>query len=110
MESYPYSEMLFGLVSEGEVILIEDDHRFYPLASSYFRVEHLGGPLHFVALEETTGVHMSLYPVANGFADGPVEAALDRWEVLGPMERQWELPSGGYWLAAIQSLPVSLKV
>ena len=107
MESYPYSEMLFGLVSEGEGTLIEDDHRFYPLASSYFRVEHLGGPLHFVAFEETTGVHMSLHPVANGFADGPVEAALDRWEVLGPMERQWELPSGGYWLVGSYPEPAS---
>ena len=107
MESYPYADSLFGLVPEGEGTLIRDDHRFYPLASTYYRIDHGGGALQFVVFDETEGVRMSLHPVANGLADGPVESAIDRWSVTGPMERRWELPAGGYWL--IGSYPTAAE-
>ena len=107
MESYPYADSLFGLVPEGEGTLIRDDHRFYPLASTYYRIDHGGGALQFVVFDETEGVRMSLHPVANGLADGPVESAIDRWSVTGPMERRWELPAGGYWL--IGSYPAAAE-
>lgn len=98
MPGYPYADSLFGLEAESEGSLIFEDHRFYPLASSYFRIDHAGGDLQFTAFEETSGVKMSLHPVAEGAADGPVLPAIEQWSVDGPMSVGWTLPAGGYWL------------
>lgn len=97
VQSYSFASELFGLEAEFEGDVIKEDHRFYPLASSYFRLTHYGGALQFVSFEETDGIQMSLHPVLEGW-DGKVGDPIERWEVDGVMTLNWELPEGGYWL------------
>lgn len=95
IDSYPFAERLNGLTPEAEGTIIEEDHRFYPLAASYFLLLHEGGDLIFSITEETEGVFFSLHPTVDGQVDSP----LAQWDAVGPMDLLWEdLPKGDYWL------------
>ncbi len=102
MESYSYADQLEGILAEDDGSSIEDDNRFYPLAATYYLLEHGGGPIWFGVEEPADGLRFTLHPVAGGEDDGPVEAAVDSW--TAPEAVSWkladgaELPEGGYWL------------
>jgi len=80
--------------------LLEDDHRFYPLASSAFRVDHAGGPVALAVADPADGVVFTLHPVQGGEADGPIEDAVVTWTPADPglSVLADELPAGGYLL------------
>jgi len=97
MESYPFADELDGVMAEVEGESIQDDNRFYPIAATYFHLEHPGGPLRFAALDDPTGLVFSLHASENGRKYGAVEAALATWS------DEWtrdlgELEDGSYWL------------
>ena len=102
MESYTYADQLDGILAEDDGSSIDDDNRFYPLAATYYLLEHGGGPIWFGVEEPADGLHFSLHPVEGGDDDGPVLAAVDSW--TAPEAVSWkladgaDLPEGGYWL------------
>lgn len=100
IDGYRYAERLEGIRAEAEGDAIDDDNRFYPLATTYYRLDHPGGPLWFGLEEEAPGLWFSLHPVADGAADGPVEAAVASFDgdTAGAWELGEDLPAGGYWL------------
>lgn len=102
VEGYAYADRLGGVVPEVEGALIDDEHRFYPLAASYFRLDHPGGPVHFAVDAPAPGLRFALFPVDGGDADGPVGAAIASWEAdeagATALVEGAELAAGGYWL------------
>ena len=101
LESYPYAGQLHGLrfVQEGAQIL--DEHRFYPLTASYFRLDHTGGTVYFSAGEGAPDIVFSVHPTDD---DAALEA-MDTWE--GEQRRSWELEAGTYFLVGSFAHPQS---
>ncbi|MEL6349497.1 MAG: MXAN_6640 family putative metalloprotease, partial [Myxococcota bacterium] len=103
-ESYPFADLLGGIrtTTSGETALV-DDNRFYPLAASYFRLEHPGGDVNFASAEDLTGLTFSLHP-ENG-------AALEIWSPQGPDARTFpSLDAGRYWLVGSYPAPAAQSV
>ncbi len=106
-ESYPYANRLRSVDAEDVDDSIDDDNRFYPLAATYYRLEHDGGPIWFGIEEDAPGLYFALLPVAGGEDDGPVEDPVDTW--IGEEAISWALadgqdfPAGGYWLVGSQA-------
>lgn len=92
MTSYPYSDQLHGLAFAEEGSAIFDDHRFYPLAASYFSLEHTGGTLEFSVEEGASGIVFSLHPTEEKVA----LSAIDTWS--DQANKTWELDAGTYFL------------
>ncbi len=103
MESYHYASDLDGIVAEAEGEAIDDDNRFYPLAATYYLLDHDGGAIWFGVEEVAEALQFALFPVEGGSDDGPVEPAVDSW--TADQAAAWaladgaDLPAGGYWLA-----------
>jgi hypothetical protein len=99
MEGYDYAAELGGIVAEAEGSAIDDDNRFYPLAASYYRLDHAGGPIWFAVEEPALDLRFSLHPVEGG-------AAVATWAgaeaVAAPVAGGADLPAGGYWLVGTQ--------
>jgi hypothetical protein len=102
MDSYGFAGELHGIDDEQHGDSIDDDNRFYPLAATYYQLEHDGGPIWFGVEESAEGLHFALHPVQGGQDDGPVLDAVDRW--TAPEAASWALSdgedfaAGGYWL------------
>ena len=110
-EGYPFAASLRGVAAEAEGSVIVDDNRFYPLAATYFRLDHSGGELLFATAEEPLGVAFSLHPVADGSGDGPVTDAVVSWSPEEPEQRSLgEQPPGGYWLVGTHPLAADQSV
>lgn len=92
--------------------LLEDDNRFYPMATTYFALEHAGGPLAFQTEDDPTGLHFSLHPSAGGLRDA-AEDAVAEWapDSTAPVELG-ELPAATYFLVGTypERAPESTKV
>lgn len=94
-DSYSFASELRLMDAEQEGTFIEDDNRFYPLAATYYHLEHPGGPLSFVTVDDPTGLVFSLLPVNS---EGQLEPPLHTWTpddvgetVLGDVD------PGEYW-------------
>ena len=110
-ESYPFAGKLFGIDAEVEASAIVDDNRFYPLAATYFHLQHPGGALHFATAEDATGLEFSLHPVSEGAEDGPVEDAAESWAPQGAEHRSLgEWPAGGYWLVGTHPIAADQSI
>ena len=101
MDSYSFAARLFGLETEAEGALIAEDHRFYPLATTYFVLEHSGNAaVNFVYEGEDTDVTFSLH--AEDDSDNTLPA-LKTWTIGEEPVFTLDLEAGNYWL--IGSLP-----
>jgi MYXO-CTERM domain-containing protein len=106
MESYDYASEIGPI---GEIAAtgatLEDENRFYPLATSYYQLDHPGGELWFSHDDDATGVIFTLHPVTDGSEAGPVEPALTRWTPTEPAFHQVaeDLDPGIYWLIGTQA-------
>lgn len=107
LEGHLYASEIGPVEKTVEGWPISDDNRFYPLAASYYRLDHPGGPLWFANADDATGLVFSLHPVRAGAADGPVEPAVATWDggLPGRMEVAEDLPAGGWFL--VGSHPVN---
>jgi hypothetical protein len=93
LESYPFASRLIAPAEVDQEPALADSNRFYPLAASYYTLEHVGGPVVFATLDDPTGLRLALYPVDNGV----VGEAL--WEQAPTAAGRWdigELPAGNY--------------
>lgn len=101
MDSYSFAGRLYGLQSEMEGTILQDDYRFYPLATTYFELEHEGGECHFVYEGDDEDVQFALHPVVTG---DKVGSAVKEWRIGDAPIWTEDLPAGEYWL--IGSLPI----
>jgi len=102
IESYEYAADLDGISAEMFGNGLDDENRFYPLATTYYRLDHRGGPIWFGIDEAAPDLAFVLHPVAAGTGDGVVAEAAVIWR--GDQAGAWALadgqdfPQGGYWL------------
>jgi hypothetical protein len=95
-ESYPFADELRGVIAEVEDDEINDDNRFYPLAATYYTLDHPGGPLAFATSEDPTGLTFSLHATES---NSSVLDPVDTWSPEGPGEHTLgDLDEGRYWL------------
>ena len=84
---------------------LEDTHRFYPLSASYFWFQHDGGSLPFYTstFRNDTPLHFALVSVSSEQDGlfGDVENIIDLWSGQSYEFRQWDLPTGDYWLIGL---------
>ena len=110
-DSHSFAADLDEVEASAEGASIDDDNRFYPVAASYFRLDHAGGELYFATAEDPTGLVFSLHPVADGDDDGPVVDPVDEWSPVGPETRSLgERDAGGYWLVGTYPLVAEQSV
>ncbi len=101
MESHDYAADIGPIAISDLGTTIQDDKRFYPLAASYFQVDHPGGELWFSHDDDATGVLFYLHPVEDGSESGPVldpilewaPTDVPDWYLLGE-----DLEAGIYWV------------
>ena len=106
-ESYEYAAALPGVTAKAEGSAIDDDNRFYPLATTYYRLDHAGGPIWFGVEEAAPGLDLALFPVADGAGDGPVGPSAAAWTAdranSWPVADGVDFARGGYWIVASQA-------
>jgi hypothetical protein len=94
-ESYPFADDLGQVGAEDETDGLVLLHRFYPLASSYFPLEHAGGHLWLATDADAPSVVFSVHPADE---DGRVEDALGSWTAGPTPQDLGDQPAGLYWL------------
>ncbi len=93
LESYPFASRLIAPAEVDHAPALVDSNRFYPLAASYYTLEHPGGMLFFATPDDPTGIQLSLFPVDNGVVGEPV------WELVPTEAGRWtigDLAAGDY--------------
>jgi len=105
-QSHPYAGALEGIDPDANAEVVALDARFYPLAASYFNLQHPGGDAWFVADAALPDVAFSLHPVGDFAADGAVGDPIATWASPKPeAQRVFEdLPPGGYWVVGALSV------
>lgn len=100
IESYPYADALrSGVTAVAEGGQPAETRRFFPLATTYYRLDHRGGPLRVATAVCDERLDVRAFPVVAGDPDGPVEEPLSAqlepgtWIFGGQ-----DLPEGGYWV------------
>ncbi len=92
---YPFAAKLAGVTATATGSSLERTDRFYPLAASYYVVEHGGGALGFASDDDATGLVFSLAPIESG----KVGAVLQSWSPTTPaLVALGDRPAGNYWL------------
>lgn len=113
LEGYPYADRLVPPPLEATGELLDDDNRFYPLATTYYRLNHPGGELWFGFDAAAPELLFSLHPTIDGTRDGPVGPAVVsfRADDPGPVS-VGDLPKGQYfvWGAQPDDGEASVKV
>lgn len=94
--SYDYASRVGPIEAEGEGEMVDDDQRFQPLATTYWRLDHPGGELAFAIEDTTPELAFGLHPVDGGLEDGPVQDAALTWR--GESQSLGDFPAGGYWV------------
>lgn len=107
-ESYSYADRLDEVAHEKmseEINKLEDTHRFYPLSASYFWFQHDGETLPFYtsSFRNDTPLYFALLSVSSEQDGlfGDLENIIDVWEGQAHDFRQWDLPTGDYWLIGL---------
>lgn len=80
LESYPFANRLQSVTEEQRGDALSDDNRFYPLAATYYTLDHPGGPLWFATADDPSGLQFSLFPEV----DGGVAPAIRSWAPGAP--------------------------
>lgn len=99
--SYTFDYRLWGITEQIDNDTIKDDYRFYPLASSYFILQHAGGSLNFVYEGTEQDVQFAIYPVDES---GHVLESIRSWRIGDEAIWTMELDAGKYWV--VGALPM----
>ncbi len=93
MESYPFAEDLRAIRIREDGPNLADDNRFYPLAATYYSIDHGGGALGFGIEEDAPNLTFSVHPADDG---GHALEALATFS--GTPTDLGDQPPGTYWL------------
>jgi hypothetical protein len=94
VDSYPFADQLEGIRAEASDDPIVDDNRFYPLATTYYKLEHPGGHVWFAMEADSPSLAFSLWSSADNDITGKIA---DIPAVAAPVDLG-DLPAGDYWL------------
>ncbi len=94
VESYPFAAELDGPTLEDRGDSVDDDQRFYPLATTYYRYDHPGGELSFALEADAPDV---VFQVWSTDADERVVELVAEPASLGGAVSLGELPMGRYF-------------
>lgn len=100
LDGYSFARLITGIKTEAQGAMISEDHRFYPLATTYFLLEHEGGEVHFIYEGDEQDVTFSLHPTNE---DARVLGSIKMWTVGEEPIFSMDLDAGKYWL--IGALP-----
>ena len=100
MESYSFAQSITGIQTEAQGATISENHRFYPLATTYFKLEHEGGEVHFIYEGDEEDVRFSLHPTND---QTRVLDSIKVWTIGEEPMFSLNLEAGSYWL--IGALP-----
>jgi hypothetical protein len=92
-DSYSFASRIGPVKSEERADHIEDDNRYYPLAATYYELQHPGGPLGFALDSPAPELRFSLHPTSGDQVLPPLAA----WSGDAPQDFG-DLPGGSYWL------------
>ncbi|MBT6179389.1 MAG: hypothetical protein HOI23_19250 [Deltaproteobacteria bacterium] len=105
LESYPDAALFAGIqpAQQSSLNTVETSNRFYPMTTSYYLVEHTGGPLYWAMAKESANLRLSYFQAIS--AVGEVQLSLDQWasDMTQPyaLQNGEPLPAGSYWLAVM---------
>lgn len=101
-DSYTYASLVGPPAFEVEAHRIDDDNRFYPLATTYYAIDHVGGELWFGLEEGAPDVSFALHPTN---ADGDVLPAEVAFDGSDPTARSLgDFPAGTLYLWGSQAI------
>jgi MYXO-CTERM domain-containing protein len=92
-ESYPFADEIGSVKADYSGASADDENRFYPLATTYMKIEHGGGPLAFATEESAPDLIFSLHATN----DGMIAGQLAEWQDGNDFG---ELDAGEYWIVA----------
>ncbi|MDP2314756.1 MAG: MYXO-CTERM sorting domain-containing protein [Pseudomonadota bacterium] len=95
MASYPFAENIGPPRAEESGAAISDDNRYYPLAATYYTLEHPGGEVWFATAADAPELAFSLHGTT---ADGDVTDAVATVAGSATPALLGDLPAGDYWL------------
>lgn len=93
-DSFSFASRLGPVKAEDKGETIEDDNRYYPLAATYYELDHPGGPLGFALEAPAPELAFSLHATDGA---GQVQPALATWDGSENQDLG-DLPAGTYWL------------
>ena len=100
LDGHPHAADLTGISPRASGTEILDTERFFPLAATYYRLSHQGGPLWIGTSDGDDRLFFTLHPTAR---DNRVLPALETFEVttgsLHAFSSGESLPAGTYWLS-----------
>ncbi|MEM9456735.1 MAG: MXAN_6640 family putative metalloprotease [Myxococcota bacterium] len=102
-QSHEYAGQLDPIDADAEGPTLDLNARLYPLAATYWRIDHAGGALVFGADAELPDALFSLHPVGGFESDGAVGDAIAEWDAAqagSQVVYEPDLPAGGYWIVA----------
>jgi len=94
-ESYPFAARIGPVTAEARGTAIVDDNRFYPLAATYYLLEHPGGEVWFAAEAEAPELAFSLHAADT---NDNVTDLVATFEAAATPTSLGELAAGDYWL------------
>ncbi|MDP2306026.1 MAG: hypothetical protein Q8P18_08360 [Pseudomonadota bacterium] len=94
-DSYPYASRIGPPVAEASGAAIVDDNRYYPLATTYYTLEHGGGEVWFATEADAPELAFSLHGTT---ADGDITEAIETFAGAATPRLLGDLPAGDYWL------------
>lgn len=94
-ESYPFAAELRTVSPEAQGDEIVDENRFYPLATTYYKLTWEGGPLAFATSEAGDALRISLHAIDE---DEDVVEGFEELEASGAVQELGERAAGTYWL------------
>ena len=97
---YPFAAEVDGLQAKSRGTFVHDDNRFYPLAATYYFLEHPGGDLWFATPDEPAGLVLSVVAVDGSGERAPLGETVASWSPTqaGAGRIASGLARGDYWL------------
>lgn len=94
---YPFADEIGPVKFEDRAASLDDDNRFYPLGTTYYVLEHEGGPVQFALEEDAPDVVFELWADTG---DGVGELVAAPASTAG-LQELGELPAGDYFFFGV---------
>ncbi len=97
-DSYPFAAFIGPPRAASADAAIDDNNRFYPLATTYYRLEHGGGEVWFVAEADAPELRFALHPMD---AEGDLLPGTHTFAATSTPLSLGDVPEGDHWLVGV---------